>query len=60
MSDIGLLLLVILIALLLFRGNKVLPALGAALGRGVKEIRHSVDRDPVKPDDAEPSTTSSE
>ncbi len=44
-SDIALLLLVILIAVLLFRAPKTLPQIGAALGRGVREARENVARD---------------
>ncbi len=43
MTDIGLILLIILIVLLLWRGPKLLPGLGAALGRGVKETRRTMD-----------------
>jgi len=43
MTDIGLVLLIILIVLLLWRGPKLLPGLGAALGRGVKETRRTMD-----------------
>lgn len=43
MTDIGLVLLIILVVLLLWRGPKLLPGLGAALGRGVKETRRTMD-----------------
>ncbi len=45
MSDVALLLVLILIIVLAVRGKKTLPALGAALGRGVKEARDAVSRD---------------
>jgi Sec-independent protein translocase protein TatA len=44
-SDIALVLLIILIAVLLFRAPKTLPQIGAALGRGVREARSNVARD---------------
>ncbi len=37
--DIGLVLLVILVLVLLWRGPTTLPKLGQALGRGVREAR---------------------
>lgn len=39
MPDILIVLIVILIAAILWRGPKTLPKLGAALGRGVKEAK---------------------
>jgi Sec-independent protein translocase protein TatA len=39
MPDIFLLLVIILIAVVIWRGPKTLPKLGAALGRGVKEAK---------------------
>ena len=39
MQDIGLVLIVILVLVLLWRGPKTIPKLGAALGRGVREAR---------------------
>ena len=41
MSDLALLLLAVLGVVLLFRGPKVLPRIGAALGRGVREVRQA-------------------
>jgi Sec-independent protein translocase protein TatA len=43
MTDIGLVLLIILIVLLLWRGPKLLPGLGAALGRAVRDTRRTID-----------------
>ena len=45
MSDIALVLIIILLAVLLFRAPKTLPQIGAALGRGVREARANVSRD---------------
>jgi Sec-independent protein translocase protein TatA len=39
MTDVGLVLIVLLILALIWRGPKTLPKLGEALGRGVKEAR---------------------
>ena len=60
MSDIGLLLLIIFVVVILFRGQKSLPALGAALGRGVKEARQSFERGSAHPPDDDRPTSSSE
>jgi Sec-independent protein translocase protein TatA len=38
-ADLGLILIVILVLVLLWRGPKTIPKLGAALGRGVREAR---------------------
>jgi Sec-independent protein translocase protein TatA len=54
-SDIALLLLVILIAVLLFRAPKTLPQIGAALGRGVREARHNVERGSSDDEDDRPA-----
>jgi len=60
MPDVLLVLIVILILALLWRGPKTLPKLGEALGRGVREARREVAKtdtpespsDPVTPIDA--------
>ena len=60
MPDVLLVLIVILILALLWRGPKTLPKLGEALGRGVREARREVAKtdtpespsDPVAPIDA--------
>jgi Sec-independent protein translocase protein TatA len=39
MTDIAIILVVILVIVLIWRGPKTLPVLGQALGRGVKEAR---------------------
>ena len=44
MQDIGLVLVVILILVLLWRGPKTLPQLGQALGRGVREAREEASK----------------
>ncbi|HET7677160.1 MAG TPA: twin-arginine translocase TatA/TatE family subunit [Candidatus Limnocylindrales bacterium] len=59
MSDLGLLLLALLVLLLLWRGPKVLPGLGESLGQAVRGIRRGVrdaeekldapERDPEEP-----------
>jgi Sec-independent protein translocase protein TatA len=58
--DVAVVLVVILILVLLWRGPKTLPKLGEALGRGVREARREVAKadtpespsDPVTPIDA--------
>jgi TatA/E family protein of Tat protein translocase len=60
MPDVLVLLIIILIVVLLWRGPKTLPKLGEALGRGVREARREVAKtdtpespsDPVTPIDA--------
>jgi Sec-independent protein translocase protein TatA len=53
MPDLLLLLLVILGAVLVWRGPKTLPKLGAALGRGVREARREAEsNEPEPPEDA--------
>lgn len=42
--DLLIVLLIILGVVLYVRGPKVLPGLGAALGRGVREARHAATR----------------
>ena len=42
--DLILILVVILIGVVLWRGPKTLPKLGAALGRGVKEARSEASK----------------
>ena len=58
MQDTALVLIVILILVLLWRGPKTLPQLGKALGRGVREARKEASeiRDDVtkKNDEDEP------
>jgi Sec-independent protein translocase protein TatA len=44
MQDIGLVLVIILILVLLWRGPKTLPKLGNALGRGVREAREEASK----------------
>ena len=39
MSDLAVVLLVVLVLVILWRGPKTLPKLGNALGRGVREAR---------------------
>jgi Sec-independent protein translocase protein TatA len=38
-SDILVVLVIVLVAVLMLRGPKMLPRLGEALGRGIKETR---------------------
>jgi hypothetical protein len=43
-SDVAVVLIVILVLVLLWRGPKTLPRLGEALGRGVREARKEVSK----------------
>ena len=62
MPDVAVLLIVILILALIWRGPKTLPKLGEALGRGVREARKEAAKtdapnspsDPVTPTDPKP------
>lgn len=62
MSDVAVVLIVILVLVLLWRGPKTLPRLGEAFGRGVREARKEVSKtdtsdspsEPVTPIDPEP------
>ena len=57
--DILLILIVILIIVLIWRGPSMLPQFGEALGKAVKGARDTMDRDagesPPKDDDDQPS-----
>ena len=46
MSDLLVILLVILVLALMWRGPKTLPKLGAALGRGVREAKSEAAKAP--------------
>ena len=43
--DLGLLLIVLLIAALVWRGPKTLPQLGRMFGEGIRAVRHEVQHD---------------
>ncbi len=44
MPDVLIVLLIVLVAVLMLRGPKMLPKIGEALGRTVKETRSEVDQ----------------
>jgi Sec-independent protein translocase protein TatA len=44
MSDVLVVLIVALIVVLIWRGPRTLPGIGAALGRGVKEARQEASK----------------
>jgi Sec-independent protein translocase protein TatA len=44
MGDVLVVLIVVLILVLVWRGPKTLPGIGAALGRGVKEARQEASK----------------
>ena len=56
MPDLLLVLIVVLIAVLLWRGPKTLPKLGEALGRGVREARREVAKRDAPESPSEPVT----
>jgi hypothetical protein len=43
MSDVLIILLIVLVAVIVLRGPKMLPKLGEALGRTVRDTRREVD-----------------
>ncbi|MDQ3554913.1 MAG: hypothetical protein M3395_10985 [Chloroflexota bacterium] len=55
MSDIAVVLILILLGLLMFRGPRVLPRIGAALGHGVREARVAADRKFGSSEDEDPA-----
>jgi Sec-independent protein translocase protein TatA len=58
--DIALVLIVILILVIMWRGPKTLPLLGRAFGQGVKEARKEIDgmkSDANGTDEDEPKTS---
>ncbi|HET9436343.1 MAG TPA: twin-arginine translocase TatA/TatE family subunit [Candidatus Limnocylindrales bacterium] len=54
-GDLLLVLVVILVLVLLWRGPKTLPKLGGALGKSIRDFRHEagVDDESKAPDDPE-------
>jgi Sec-independent protein translocase protein TatA len=59
MSDVLVVLIVALILVVIWRGPKTLPGIGAAFGRGVKEARNEAskirDGDPPSTSDDRPA-----
>jgi Sec-independent protein translocase protein TatA len=54
-GDLFLILIVILVVVVIWRGPKTLPKIGNALGRGVREARREAAKiDPANPDEGEP------
>ena len=56
MPDLLLVLVVILVLVVLWRGPKTLPRLGEALGRGVREARREASEALATKDDEPPAT----
>jgi Sec-independent protein translocase protein TatA len=52
MNDVFLVLLVVLIVVLVWRGPKTLPGIGAMLGRGVREAKREAEKMRDNSDDA--------
>jgi Sec-independent protein translocase protein TatA len=53
-SDIAVVLIIILVAVLMVRGPRMLPRIGAALGHGVREARVAADRRLSSSEDEDP------
>ena len=56
MTDVAVVLIVILVLVLIWRGPKTLPKLGEALGRGVREARREVAKTDVPDSPSDPVT----
>ena len=55
MQDLGIILLIVLVIVLVIRGPKTLPQLGAMFGRGIKEARReAADLRGKPPEDGPP------
>ena len=54
MSDVLVVLLVVLIVVLIWRGPKTLPAIGAMFGRGVRDARREAGKLRDQPEDETP------
>jgi Sec-independent protein translocase protein TatA len=50
--DVAVVLVIVLIAVIMWRGPKTLPLLGKAFGQGIKEARKEIDE--IKNDSAAP------
>ena len=56
MQDIALVLVIVLIVVVIWRGPKTLPLLGRAFGQGVREARREIDElKSDRPDDRPPA-----
>lgn len=60
MGDLAVVLVIVLVVVIIWRGPKTLPLLGRAFGQGVREARKELDemkgdRDPDKPGDDRPA-----
>jgi Sec-independent protein translocase protein TatA len=53
-SDVAIVLIVVLIVVVIWRGPKTLPKLGQALGRGVREARAEASKLTDRKDDDPP------
>jgi Sec-independent protein translocase protein TatA len=60
MQDLALVLVIVLIVAIIWRGPKTLPLLGRAFGQGVREARKEIeeiksDREAARPEDDKPA-----
>ncbi len=58
MGDVFFILVIILVIVLVVRGPRTLPQIGAMLGRGVKEARREASEIRQKTEDEEPADRS--
>ena len=56
MQDTAIVLILVLVAVLVWRGPKTLPQLGAMLGRGVKSARKQLDENRSRTDGDKPAS----
>ena len=56
--DIAIVLVIVLVVVLVWRGPKTLPSLGKAFGQGVKEARKEIDGIKGEPDATDDTTPS--
>jgi len=54
MQDIAVVLVIVLVVVIIWRGPKTLPLLGRAFGQGVKEARREIDEIKTDRDDTQP------
>ena len=57
MPDLLVVLIIVLIVALLWRGPKTIPKLGEALGRGVREARREVAKSDIPDETTSPAAT---
>ena len=56
MGDVALVLVIVLVVVVIWRGPKTLPLLGRAFGQGVREARREIDESRSGKDEPPPPT----